>query len=197
AQRFTDRRLIADAEVVLTRLSPIEAVVQTDAGQWYLRRILPYRTQEDRIDGVVVTFTDITALRRAEQERVRLAAIVESSTEAILGKTLDGTITSWNRGAELLYGYAGKEMIGRSVDTIIPPELAAGGKRILRLIAQGQTVPTLETRRRRQDGSIVDVHLTVSPVYGPDGREVVGASACATDITQLKQAEAALRRAQA
>ena len=126
APRFPGGDLVKEIREVLRTLSSHERQVRSEAGDaWYLQRILPYRTVEDVIDGVVLTFLDITALKRAEEERERLAAIVDSSQDGIIGKTLDGVITSWNASAERIYGYSAREAVGRSLDLIVPPDQQA------------------------------------------------------------------------
>jgi two-component system CheB/CheR fusion protein len=194
AQKFTDKRLLPDAQQVLATLAPVEAEVRTDTGHWYLRRILPYRTEEDRIDGVVVTFTDITERRKAEQERARLAAIVESSGATIIGKTLDGLVTSWNRGAEEMYGYTAQETVGRSIEVLVPPDRREELRSILRQVARGH-VGQAESVRVHKDGRRLDVLLTVSPVYSADTGELIGASGVERDISGLKRAEEQARLA--
>jgi two-component system CheB/CheR fusion protein len=195
AQKFTDSRLIPDAERVLATLTPAEAEVRTEAGRWYLRRILPYRTENDRIEGVVVTFVDLTERRKTEEERARLAAIVESSGVAIIGETLEGTITAWNRGAEDLYGYTAKEAIGQSVEMLVPADRRSELANILRRVAAGEIVEQGETVRLHKDGRRLDVLLTVSPVYSSEGGDLIGASAIGRNISARKQAEEQIRRA--
>jgi PAS domain S-box-containing protein len=128
--------------------------------------------------------------RRIEAALARVAAIVEWSDDAILSKTLHGVITSWNGGAERLYGYAAGEVIGRPVSIIIPLELASELPRILGQIRQGERIDNYDTVRLRKDGTRVDVSVTVSPIREGSGR-VVGASVIARDITERKEAEAA------
>jgi two-component system CheB/CheR fusion protein len=119
--RFSDPDLLGDAQQVLQQLVPREKEVTTAEGGWWVRRILPYRTRDNRIEGVVITFVDITERKQAADVVVRcLAAIVESSADAIFGKDLDGTIRTWNRGAERLYGYTRDEAVGGSVQMIVP-----------------------------------------------------------------------------
>ncbi len=121
-----------------------------------------------------------------------LLAIIESSDDAIIGKDLQGTIVTWNRGAERLYGYTADEMRGRSIAVLLPDDRAGELATILDRIRAGQRIEHLETRRRTKDGQSVDVSLTVSPVRDADG-QVVGAATIARDSTALKQAELALR----
>ncbi|HEX8242848.1 MAG TPA: PAS domain S-box protein, partial [Longimicrobium sp.] len=146
--------------------------------------------------GVSVFYEDVTERRRAQEERARLAAIVESSEDAIFAKSLDGTVLSWNRGAERLYGYTAEEMVGRNVSTLAPPDRADEIPAILRRLAEGGRVASLETVRVRKDGTPLDVLLAVSPLHDADGR-VVGASTIARDITERRRTEAALRASEA
>jgi two-component system, chemotaxis family, CheB/CheR fusion protein len=117
-----------------------------------------------------------------------LAAIVESSDDAIVSKTLDGTITSWNPAAEKLFGYTSEEAIGRPIAILAPPDRASEMPEILERIRRGEKVDHYETRRRRKDGSLIDISLTVSPIRDETGR-IVGASKIARDVTLRKQAE--------
>ena len=137
---------------------------------------------------------DITEHRMAEGLRKRLAAIVESSDDIIASKTLDGVITSWNRGAEKVLGYTADEVIGRHVSMLMPPELIEDMPRILDRIRKGEKVDHYETRRRRKDGTIIDVSLTVSPIRDASGR-VVEASKIGRDITHEKLIEAERKEA--
>ncbi len=129
---------------------------------------------------------------QAEEGLARLAAIVESSDDAILTKTLDGVITAWNPGAERLYGYAAAEVIGRPVAILVPPEGGDELRRIVDRLRRGERVEPYETTRLRRDGTRLLVSVTVSPVRDGAGR-VVGASTIARDITRRKEAEAIAR----
>jgi PAS domain S-box-containing protein len=139
--------------------------------------------------------TDITERKRAEQATRLLAAIVESSHDAIVSKRLDGVITSWNKGAERLFGYAAEEAVGQHITLIIPPERRDEERTIVEQLTRGERVDHFETVRMRKDGSLLDVSLTISPMKDASGR-VVGASKLARDITERKRAEEALRQAQ-
>src|SRR6267154_2631127 len=139
--------------------------------------------------------TDITERKRAEQATRLLAAIVESSHDAIVSKRLNGVITSWNKGAERLFGYAAEEAVGQNITLIIPPERRDEERMILEQLTRGERVDHFETVRMRKDGSLLDVSLTISPMKDASGR-VVGASKLARDITERKRAEEALRQAQ-
>lgn len=141
----------------------------------------------------------VTSARReleaAQQRRVRqqtedatayLASLVQSCDAAIIGKTLDGTILSWNLGAERIYGYSAMEIIGNSMNSLVPPERKAEENEIMREIRNGGHIEDLVTVRRHKDGTLVDVALTISPVKDRQGR-VIGASTVAQDIKRRKQ----------
>jgi PAS domain S-box-containing protein len=149
----------------------------------------------ETVDGILVSaaIRDITERKRAEQQRARLAAIVDSSDDAIIGKTLDGVITSWNRGAERMFGYAADEIMGTSIARLVPPGREDEELTILDTLAHGEG-KHFDTVRLRQDGRQLDVSVTISPVRDPAGH-VVGISNVARDITERRQAEEALARA--
>ena len=136
------------------------------------------------------------AMSRIRKEQIivaqRLAAIVESANDAIISKDLKGIVTSWNKAAEQMFGYRAKEMIGRSITAIIPPELEADELRILETIGRGERIEHFETVRLTKSGARIDISLTVSPLRDENGG-IVGAAKIARDITQRKKAEHALR----
>jgi PAS domain S-box-containing protein len=132
--------------------------------------------------------------RVAEGVISRLAAIVESSEDAIIGKTLDGIVVHWNQGAEKLYGYAAADIVGRSIALLIPSDRPDELRQVLEKIKRGEVVSHFETKRQKKDGTIIDVALTVSPIKDATGR-VTGASSIARDITERKRAEDAVRQA--
>jgi PAS domain S-box-containing protein len=140
--------------------------------------------------GIIGISRDITERKLAEEERARLAAIVRSSEDAIFGKTLDGTITSWNPGAEKIYGYPAEEAVGRPVSMLAPPEVSDEIPAILEKVRRGEVVAEHETVRLTKGGRRIDVSLTVSPIKDSAGK-VVGASTIARDVTERKRAEEA------
>jgi len=141
-----------------------------------------------------VILRDITARKLGEEARNRLAAIVESSDDAIISETLDGIVMSWNAGAERVFGYSASEMIGRSINLLIPPELQSEEPRILDLIKRGERTAQLETVRLHQNGSRINVSLIISPIRDTDG-QIIGASKIARDITERKRLETAVAAA--
>ena len=150
------------------------------------------RDANGKANGFVVVERDITERRQAAETQQHLAAIVTSSHDAIIGKTLDGVITSWNKGAEERYGYSAEEVIGRSISVIVPPDRAEEVPQFLAKIGRGEPVIDFESERITKDGRRVTVLLTISPIKDASGR-VVGASTIAQDITERKKAEVALR----
>ena len=143
---------------------------------------------EGRIAGAVCTFHDITDRLRAEEASQQLAAIVESSEDAIIGITLDGVITSWNAGAEQLYGYTAAEAVGRSVALLIPPERPGELPGFLGRLRRGKRIEPYETQRVRRGGTRLDVSVSLSPVRDAAGR-LVGAASITRDITERTRAE--------
>jgi PAS domain S-box-containing protein len=148
----------------------------------------PILDARGRTTGVVLVFHDVTERRRAERERSLLAAIVESSSDAVIGKTLDGIITSWNAAAERVYGYTAEEAVGRHISLIIPEELRDDLAELMRQLGRGERVERAETVRVRRDGARLDVSLAVSPIRDPAGR-LVGASTVARDVTAQRRSE--------
>jgi len=144
----------------------------------------------------VGTMMDVTERKRGEQAIRLLAAVVQSSHDAIVSKDLDGIITSWNKGAERLFGYAADEAVGQNILLIIPPGRRDEEIAIIERLTRGEQVDHFETVRMRKDGSLLDVALTISPMRDAADR-VVGASKLARDITERKHAEEALRQARA
>ena len=146
-----------------------------------------YRDAEGRLLGVFAAARDITQLKKAGEDRSRLAAIVGTTMEAIIGKSIDGVVTSWNKGAERIFGYTAQEIIGRHVSVIIPDSLKEAEQIILYKLANGGGAISYETQRLRKNGEVFDVSLTTSPVEDDDGR-IIGVSKIARDITTQKQA---------
>jgi PAS domain S-box-containing protein len=149
----------------------------------------PIRDEAGRLIGAVLVFRDVAERKRVELERARLAAIVESSDDAIVSKTLDGVIRTWNGGAERIFGWTAAEAVGKPITLIIPPERVDEEKQILARLVRGERIDHFETVRVAKDGRRLDISLTVSPLRDSEGG-VVGASKVARDVTQQKQATA-------
>jgi PAS domain S-box-containing protein len=153
------------------------------SGRWFRTRVFPTR------EGFAALLEDVTDRKRAEEALLRLAAIVRWSEDAIVGKDLDGIITSWNPAAERLFGFTAREAIGRSIRMIIPADRQSEEDEVLRRLRRGEAIEHLETVRIRKDGTPIDIALTVSPIKDADGR-VIGASKIARDIGERIGAEA-------
>jgi PAS domain S-box-containing protein len=159
-----------------------------------LRTLLLGARRLSRSNGasILLVLRDITERKRAEEVKARLAAIVESSDDAIVGKDLNSIITSWNAGAQRLFGYTAAEAIGQPVTMLMPADRFDEEPSILERIHRRERIDHYETVRRHKDGTLLDISLSVSPVLDQDGK-VVGASKIARDITARKQIEHALR----
>lgn len=154
----------------------------------------PIRDVDGTVAGAVLVFRDITERKKAEVAQARLAAIVASSDDAIVGKDLDGTIRTWNRGAERIFGYTESEAVGNSITLVIPPDRLDEEREILTRLARGEHVEHFETQRLRKNGERVDVALTISPIRDAEGH-VTGASKVARDVTLAKRSARALTSA--
>jgi|HubBroStandDraft_4_1064222.scaffolds.fasta_scaffold00030_21 PAS domain S-box-containing protein len=157
--------------------------------------ISPIRDRSGAIVGASKIARDITERKRAEEVRERLAAVVESSDDAIIGKNLDGTIIAWNPGAESLFGYTASEAVGKPIQMLLPPERANEESAILERIRRGERTNHFETVRLQKDGKRIDVSESISPIRDRSG-VIVGASKIARDISERKCAEEELRKAE-
>ena len=176
-------------------ISPPFSEFRQDLGEeksyeWETQRV----TLPDGQHGVVCYFNDITERKREAQASQELAAIVESSADAIISKDVNGIITSWNHGAEHLFGYSAQEIVGQSVTVLMPRDRVNEEPNILERIRRGERIEHYETIRQRKDGKLMEISLTVSPIKNADGK-VIGASKIARDVTQQKQAERELGQA--
>jgi PAS domain S-box-containing protein len=153
-----------------------------------LAHVNPFYNEEGKLLGAVNIVVDITDHKQAEAVMAQMAAIVESSDDAIISKDLNGIIVSWNEGAEKLFGYTAAEVIGKPVTILIPPGREDEERYILERIRRGEQVDHYETVRRRKDGSEIDISLTVSPIRHKAGK-VIGASKIARDIGERKRIE--------
>ena len=165
----------------------LETRLRTKTGSLIIGLISTEIIEAEGEECLLTLTRDITELRKAEEERTRLAMIVESSEDAIIGKTLEGIITSWNKGAEKIYGFSAQEVKGKHISILAPPEYPDEIPRILDMVRRGKFINRLETSRRRKDGRLISVALTISPIMDESNR-LVGASTIARDITEHKQA---------
>jgi PAS domain S-box-containing protein len=174
------------------------------AAVWGRRTLTLLRSASGEAEQFIGVIEDITDRRLTEQAlrdaraqaheiRGNLAAIVQSSDDAIISKTLEGVISTWNHGAERMFGYTAEEVVGKSITLLIPPNQIDEEPAILEKLRRGERIDHYETVRRRKDGTLLDVSLTVSPIKDLDGT-IVGASKIARDITLRKRAEEALRQ---
>jgi len=167
-----------------------EAIAERPDGKriWFVPYPTLLRDSGGQIVGGINMLVDITERKLAEKTRAHLAALVESSDDAIISKSLQGIITTWNRGAEKLFGYTAEEAIDKSITMLIPPEWIHEETQILASIKSGERVDHYETVRQRKDGTHVDISLTISPIRGETG-QIIGASKIARDISERKRIE--------
>ena len=177
------------------KIDHFETVRQTKDGRQFpiSLTVSPIRDVHGRVIGASKVARDITERQQSDTLRARLAAIVDCSDDAIVSKTLDGVITSWNRGAERLFGYTAADAVGRHISLIIPADRRTEEEDVLARLRRGEKIDHFETVRQTKDGRQIDISLTVSPLKDVHGR-VIGASKVARDITERRLAEEALRR---
>jgi PAS domain S-box-containing protein len=166
------------------------------SGLWAMVCGSPLRDENGVLKGGVVVCRDVTERKQTEEALFQLAAIVESSEDAIISKTLDGLILSWNAGAEKLFGYQAQEVIGQPVTILVPPDRINEEAEILEKLRRGEQIEHFETVRQRKDGTLIDISLTISPIKDTTGR-IIGVSKIARDISTRKKAEVALRESEA
>lgn len=155
------------------------------AGGWNLMRVAPYLATDGSIEGVVITFPDITALKKSQEQSSLLAAIVDGSQDGVIGKSLDGIITSWNPGAVRMYGYTAAQAIGKSISIVVPPSHMAELPALFDRIKRGETIKAFETERVTRDGRVLAISLTLSPIRDDRGA-VIGVSGIDRDITEQR-----------
>jgi len=158
-------------------------------GEYYIVHLVPLKNEHDEVDAGLVMALDITEVKQAEEKSAKLGAIVESSDDAIISKTLESVITSWNDAAERIFGYTSEEIIGETIYKLIPPDRQDEEPRILARLKTGERVEHFETKRITRDGRLIDVSLTISPIKDKQGN-IIGLSKIARDITEKKLDEA-------
>ena len=181
--------LKSDVGKVLETLKVIEREVQIpDLGATFIMHVRPYNTVDRVVDGVVITFVDITDRRQAEESLRQHAAIVEFAHDALFGVDREGRVTTWNPGAERLFGYAKAEALGRPISFLVPADRANEQSAVVAQALKGEVPGPIELLYRRQDGTDVDVELAVRPIQGADG-VVIGVAATARNISERTHAE--------
>jgi two-component system CheB/CheR fusion protein len=196
ANRIEDNTLVEDAKHALESQGAVEKEVRTDTDEWYLRRIMPYRTQEERVEGVVVTFTDITEHRRTTEGMRRLATVVRDANDAVTVTDLNGKIIAWNRGAERMYGYSESEALHLNIEQLVPEGARAAHRELLERARRGEYLPPAETHRLAKDGRLLEISLTASVLPDEAGRPAALA-ATERDVTERNRFERAVRESEA
>jgi two-component system CheB/CheR fusion protein len=168
-------RLLEDTQTVLDTLIPKELEVQTRAGDWYLMRIRPYRTLENVIEGAVLTFFDVTEMKKAreelrEVEKVRrLAIVVRDAFDAVMVQDMEGRILAWNPAAERMYGWSEAEALAMNIRDLIPESLRAEALDVVQQLARAEILAPYRAQRVAKDGRIVEVWLTVTALVKDTG----------------------------
>jgi two-component system CheB/CheR fusion protein len=189
ASKLGEGALTADARLVLRDLKSIEREVDSEDGSsTYLLRIKPYRALNNVIDGVSITLVDVTERKKLDKARAHLAAIVESSEDAIMSHDLDGLITSWNAGAQKIYGYTASEIIGQPMSTLLADDQVDEWPLNLAKLRKGQAIINFDISRTTKDDRAIYLSLMISPIRDEQGK-IVGASAVARDIAERQAAE--------
>lgn len=185
-------------------------IIQTPGKSFYCQQRLKHKNgswlwcegtitnmlHEPAVVALVSNFRDITERKKLEEQQALYSSIINSSDDAIFSKSLDGEITSWNHGAEKVFGYPSKEIMGKHISTIVPAYLQGEEVEIMKKIHQGESVVHYETERIRKDGTIISVSITISPIRDSLGK-ITGASKISRDISERKKAEESLRLAEA
>jgi PAS domain S-box-containing protein len=175
--RHLYERVIAGEQFSVERKAP--------TGEDYIVHFVPLKNEQGKVDTGLIIALDITDIKQAEEKSAKLAAIIESSDDAIISKTLESVITSWNDSAERMFGYTADEIIGETIYKLIPPDRQEEEPRILARLKSGERVEHFETKRMTRDGKLLDVSLTISPVKDKRGN-IIGLSKIIRDITEKK-----------
>ncbi len=196
-QKFSGLDWLDDARQVLTTLVPLEREVHTEDGACFLLRSVPYRTEDNRTTGVVITFVDITQRKQAEEDAQRLASLVRDSNDAIILQDLEGKIIAWNSGADRIYGWSEQEALGMPFRNLIPDASLTEYQHLFERTLVGERLPRVEMQRISKDGRQLDVSVTLTPLYDQAGAVNAIASTEQRDVTARNQAEATIRASQA
>ncbi len=196
SSRLAGAALTQDIETVLRDLGSLEREAASEDGEaTYLVRVKPYRDLNNVIDGVVITLIDISERKQLERDQAHLAAIVASSEDAIISHDLEGTISSWNAGAEKIYGYTAHEMIGQQMSALLDDVQIDEWPANLARLRQGDPVIDIDISRVTKDDRVIHVSLAISPMRNAQGA-IIGASAVARDIALRKRAEAEMKESE-
>lgn len=175
-------------QVLESRVTVEREVRIAERDTTYLMRVRPYRNTNGVIDGVAATFVDISDQQKRAHDQARLAAIVESSQDAIISHGVDGTITSWNSAAERMFGFAAADVLGRTLSSILPDDSREAFSRMLAVLELGGRSESTDISLMGTDGLAFEVSLSMSPVIDPQGR-LIGAATIARNVTDLRSAE--------
>jgi len=189
---FSDSHVLGDCKEVLSTLIPVEREVTTDDDIIYIRKTLPYRTADNKIEGVVITFIDITTIRKAEIEIIRLASIVQNSIDAMTLQGMNGQIIAWNNGAQKMYGFSEAEALKMNIRDIVPRNIRNDALDLIYEALEKGKSQTVYTKRRTKSGKNLDIWLTVSPLADGKGTPFAVAT-IERDVTKLLQIESELR----
>ena len=189
-----------DEQRIIETGNPVIDVVEKETwpdrpDTWVSTTKMPLRDETGKIIGTFGISRDITERRHAEERTLRLAALLESSPDAVVGLDLKRIVTSWNKGAELMYGYRAEEAIGKYASQFMPPEVEEEALDLRARVLRGESVTSFETLRRRKDGTLMYVSLALSPIRNAEG-EIVGTASIVRDITAQKALQAQSMRAQ-
>jgi two-component system CheB/CheR fusion protein len=195
APRFTDATLLDDCRKVLKQGQPIEkevwSISEEPESRCYLRRVLAYKSKDDHIEGVLITFVDITMRLVAESQTRRLASVLWDSNDAVIVHDFAGRIISWNRGAEIMFGYSAEEAKQVNAHDLAPPEKRDEFLSYISRLKNDVAVPSFETQRLTKNGRVLDVELSVTAYRGERG-ELIGVATTERDVTQRKRTAAVL-----
>ena len=195
APRFTDITLLDDCRKVLKQGKAIEkevwSISEEPESRCYLRRALPYKSKDDHIEGVLITFVDITSRMVAESQTRRLASVLWASNDAVIVHDFTGRIISWNRGAEVMFGYSAEEALQVNARDLAPAEKSDEVLTYTSSLRNDIAVPAFETQRLTKDGRVLDVELSVT-AYRDERGELIGVATTERDVTQRKRTAAVL-----
>jgi len=172
ATDFIGESLLSEAGTVLENLTPVETLLTTSNGRHYLRRILPYRTADNRIDGLVVTFIDITRRIESEAESRRMASVLHDSNDAITVLDLNGKITAWNYGAERMYGYSEAEALKLNITKLVPADKREETQHFLQSATRGEHIQSCDTVRLTKDGQALKVWIVFTTLIDENGKPI-------------------------